>query len=72
MPSNIIPIVVVDTKGRGFKKYMKVFRNVRYIDRVNSTRSNLLPKDIVVHDLGWGESFIEKYMKKHKLTKITV
>jgi len=69
MPSKIIPIVVVYTKGKGFKKYMKVFRNVRYIDQVNSSRSKLLDKDIVGHDLGWGEYFIEKYMKKHKITK---
>lgn len=69
MQHKFIPIVVVYTKGKGFKKYMKVFRDVRYIDLVNSSRSKLLDKDIVVHELGWGESFIEKYMKKHKLTK---
>ena len=69
MQYKFIPIVVVYTKGKGFKKYMKVFRNVRYIDQVNSSRSKLLDKDIVVHELGWGESFIEKYMKKHKITK---
>ena len=69
MQSKFIPVVVVYTKGKGFKKYMKVFRNVRYIDQVNSSRSKLLPKDVVVHELGWGEAFIEKYMKKHKITK---
>jgi hypothetical protein len=61
------PIVVVYTKGAGRKVYMKVFTNLKYVDPIISPRSNKLPKNAVILDIGQGACFVEKYKLKHKL-----
>ena len=67
MPSKIIPIVVVYTKGKGFKKYMKVFRNVKLVDDIISARSKKMPDNTTIHQIGQGEFFIEDYKRKYKI-----
>jgi hypothetical protein len=67
MQGKYIPIVVVYTKGSGFKKYMKVFRNVRLVDQIISARSKKMPDNTTIQHIGWGESFIESYKKTYKI-----
>ena len=67
MNQNIIPIAVVYTKGAGIKKYLKVFNNIRLVDKIIAPRSKILPDNAVIVDIGQGSDFEEKYKKKHKL-----
>ena len=59
------PITVAFKKKYGKKVYVQTFTDQRTPDRLNSTRSNLLPKDCEVLDIGVGKSFIETYKKKY-------
>jgi hypothetical protein len=61
------PIVVVYKLKYGKKAKMKIFTDQRTPDKILSTRSNKLPKDCEVLDVGVGKCFIEDYKKKHKI-----
>ncbi len=67
MNQNIIPIAVVYTKGAGIKKYIKVFNNIRVVDKIIAPRSKVLPDNAVIVDIGQGEAFESIYKKKHKI-----
>lgn len=67
MNQNIIPIAVVYTKGAGIKKYIKVFKNIKVVDKIIAPRSKVLPENAVIVDIGQGSCFEEKYKKKHKI-----
>lgn len=62
-----VPIAVTYTKGAGRKVYMKVFTDLKYVDPIISPRSNKLPNNAVILDIGQGTSFVEKYKSKYKL-----
>ncbi len=62
-----VPIVVTYTKGAGRKVYMKVFTDLKCVDPIISPRSNKLPNNAVILDIGQGTSFVEKYKSKYKL-----
>lgn len=62
-----VPIAVVYTKGAGFKKYLKVFNDLRCVDPVIAPRSKKLPSNANIVDIGVGSCFEEKYKKKYKL-----
>lgn len=59
------PITVAYKKKYGKKVYIKTFTDQRSPDRLNSTRSNLLPKDCEVLAIGIGKVFEERYKKKY-------
>jgi hypothetical protein len=61
------PIVVVYTKGSGFKHYLKVFTNLACPDKIISPRSKYLVENAVIQEIGIGEIFKERYKKKYKL-----
>ena len=67
MNQNIIPIAVVYTKGAGIKKYIKVFKNIKLVDKIIALKSKVLPENAVIVDIGQGSDFEEKYKKKHKI-----
>ncbi|MDA9050846.1 hypothetical protein N9H35_00305 [bacterium] len=67
MNQNIIPIAVVYTKGAGIKKYIKVFKNIKLVDKIIDVKSKLLPDNAVIVDIGQGSDFEERYKKKHKI-----
>jgi len=62
-----VPITVVYTKGAGFKKYIKTFTDLKYVDPIISPRSKKLPANAVIVDIGVGSNFEQYYKKKHKL-----
>jgi len=59
------PITVAYKKKYGKKVYIKTFTDQRTPDRINNSRSNLLPKDCEVLDIGIGKVFEERYKKKY-------
>ena len=62
------PTIVVAYKRKwGKKVVLKIFNDLPCPDKIISSRSKLLPEGSEILDLGVGESFIEKYKKKHKL-----
>ena len=63
--NDYIPITVAFKKKYGKKVYIKTFTDQRSPDRLNSTRSNLLPKGCEVLDIGIGKVFEERYKKKY-------
>ena len=58
------------SQRRNSKRYMKVFRGP-HIDKINNVRSRDIPRGAEILDLGVGESFIDKWKKKHKIYTIT-
>jgi hypothetical protein len=60
-------IVVVYKKKWGNKVYIKVFTDQPTPDKIILENTKLLPKGAEILDLGVGESFINRYKKKHKL-----
>ena len=63
--NDYIPITVAYKKKYGKKVYIKTFTDQRTPDRINNSRSNLLPKDCEVLDIGIGKVFEERYKKKY-------
>lgn len=60
------PIIVAFKKKYGKKVYVQTFTDQRTPDRINNNRSNVLPKDCEVLDIGVGKGFIETYKKKYE------
>ena len=65
---SIAPVVVVwkaSKHGRS-KPKMKVFKT-KHVDEIIEGKVAGIPKNAIYLDIGVGESFIERYIKKHKL-----
>jgi hypothetical protein len=65
------PITTVVVLKKGKRQFISTFQNVT-VDEVldSSKRKPLIPNEYEVIDLGVGKSFIERYMKQYKVTKI--
>lgn len=63
-----IPITVAFKKKSGSKVWLKTFTDQRIPDKIISSRTNLLPKDCEILDLGVGSAFRDLYEKKYKLS----
>jgi hypothetical protein len=67
---NSQPKVIVVHKGprKNSKIILEIFDNVRVDDIINLRKKKpLIPKENEILDIGVGESFVERYKKKHKL-----
>jgi hypothetical protein len=67
---NRIPDVVVVHKGarKNSKLQIKIFKNTRVDDILDSTRKRpLIPNENQILEIGIGSGFEEKYRKKYKL-----
>jgi hypothetical protein len=67
---NTQPPVVVVHKGprKNSKVMLEVFNNIRPDDIINDNkRKQYVPKENEILEIGWGNSFVEKYKKKYKL-----
>lgn len=62
-----IPISVVYKKKGGRKFYLETFTELPSPDKLITKRTNLLPKDCEIFDIGVGEVFAERYKKKYKI-----
>lgn len=62
-----IPISVVYKKKGGRKFYVETFTDLPSPDKLLSSRTNLLPKDCEIFDIGVGKAFEEKYKAKYKV-----
>ena len=65
---SIAPVVVVwkaSKHGRS-KPKMKVLKT-KHVDEIIEGKVAGIPKNAIYLDIGVGESFIERYKKKHKL-----
>ena len=60
------PIAVAYKKKYGKKVIVKEFIYERTPDRILNARTNILPKDCEVLDVGIGKSFYEIYKKKYE------
>ena len=65
---SIAPVVVVwkTSKHGRSKPKMKVFKT-KHVDDIIEGKVAGIPKNAIYLDIGVGESFIERYKKKHKL-----
>jgi hypothetical protein len=67
---NATPPIVVIHKGprKNSKIYIDIFTNSRVDDIIDGKkRKPLIPHENEILDIGVGESFVEKYKKKHKI-----
>ena len=67
---NAQPPVVVVHKGprKNSKVILEVFNNIRPDDIINGNkRKPYVAKENEILEIGWGNSFVEKYKKKYKL-----
>lgn len=67
---NATPPIVVIHKGprKNSKIYIDIFTNSRIDDIIDGKkRKPLIPHENEILDIGVGESFVEKYKKKHKI-----
>lgn len=67
---NATPPVVVVHKGprKNSKIYIDIFTNSRVDDIIDGKkRKPLIPHQNEILDIGVGESFVERYKKKHKI-----
>ena len=65
---NMPPVVVVwkaSKHGRS-KPKMKVFKT-KHVDDILTKKTPGIPESAIILEIGVGESFIERYKKKHKL-----
>jgi|TARA_B110000908_G_scaffold169772_1_gene227651 hypothetical protein len=67
IPKEQVPIAVVYTINKGLKKYIKVFTTLKTVDPIISPRSTKLPSGAVIHDIGVGSIFEERYKNKHSI-----
>jgi len=67
--NKILPVVVVHKGPRkNSKVILEVFENTRVDDIINLRKLKpLIPKENEILDIGVGDSFVERYKKKHKL-----
>ena len=67
--NKILPVVVVHKGPRkNSKVILEVFENTRVDDIINLRKLKpLIPKENEILDIGVGDSFLERYKKKHKL-----
>lgn len=65
------PIITVVVFKKGKKTHISTFSNVIIDDVLDSSkRKPLIPNEYEIVDIGIGKSFIERYMKQWKVTKI--
>jgi hypothetical protein len=64
-PKPQIPISVAYRKKTGSKVWIKTFTDQKTPDKILSTRSNKLPKDCIVLEVGVGSAFENIYRKKY-------
>ena len=67
--NRILEVVVVHKGPRkNSKVILEVFNNIRPDDIINGNkRKPYVPKENEILEIGWGNSFVEKYKKKYKL-----
>lgn len=65
VPKEQIPISVAFRKKSGTKVWVKTFTDQRTPDLILSTRSNKLPKDCEVLEVGVGSRFEALYKQKY-------
>ena len=65
---SIAPVVVVwkASKHVSSKPKMKVFKT-KHVDDILTKKTPRIPESAIILEIGVGESFIERYKKKHKL-----
>ena len=61
-----VPITVAYRRKYAKNVTVKQFTNVRCPDKLLTTRTNLLPKDCEILDIGWGKRFYQEYKNKYK------
>jgi hypothetical protein len=65
-------IVVVYKKPKGRKHYLTVFEGITVEDVIDKKkRKPPLPHDYELVEVGWGEYFIESYMKQYNIKSVT-
>tara|TARA_Y100001972_G_scaffold114171_1_gene149545 strand:+ start:432 stop:635 length:204 start_codon:yes stop_codon:yes gene_type:complete len=62
---NYTPIAVAYKKKYGKKIIVKEFTNVRCPDKLITKRTNLLPKDCEIIQIGVGSKFYNRYSNKY-------
>lgn len=65
MKTNYLPIAVAIRLASG-EIEIREFTDVRSPDKLISNRTNLLPKDCEILEIGVGSLFLEKYKTKYK------
>lgn len=63
--ANYIPIAVAYRKKSGKKVWVKEFTDQRCPDKLITNRSNKLPKECEIVEIGVGSNFYSKYLKKY-------
>jgi len=65
------PIITVIVFKKRKKTYISTFPNMLIDDILDSSkRKPLIPNEYEIVDAGIGKSFVERYMKQYKVTKI--
>lgn len=65
------PIITVVVFKKRKKTFISTFSNVIIDDILDSSRRKpLIPNEYEIVDIGIGKSFVERYMKQWKVTKI--
>ena len=65
------PIITVVVLKKRKKTFISTFSNVIIDDILDSSRRKpLIPNEYEIVDIGIGQSFVERYMKQWKVTKI--
>ena len=68
MKRKYTPIVVVYKRKWGNQKRMKVFTELRSVDKIlEDVKGKFIPATAEILDIGAGEYFVYKYTKKHQL-----
>ena len=68
MKRKYTPIVVVYKRKWGNQKRMKVFTDLRSVDKIlEDVKGKYIPATAEILDVGVGEYFVYKYTKKHQL-----
>ena len=68
MKRKYTPIVVVYKRKWGNQKRMKVFTDLRSVDKIlEDVKGKFIPAAAEILEVGVGSYFIDKYKKKHQL-----
>ena len=68
MKRKYTPIVVVYKRKWGNQKRMKVFTDLRSVDKIlEDVKGKFIPATAEILEVGVGSYFIDKYKKKHQL-----